>query len=117
MAEAEYTGEERRAVERYRVNLRARWAGRQETREGEVVDISTAGCFVLAGDTVKPGELVKLELLMPAGVITLWGHVIYSAEEIGFGVRFSPFFPEEERRKLEMLVRAESLRSQKRALR
>lgn len=117
MADGEYTGEERRAVERYRVNLRARWAGRRETRAGEVVDISTAGCFVLTEDLVKPGELVKLELIMPAGVITVWGHVIYTAEEIGFGVRFSPFFPEEERRKLEMLVRAESLRTLKRARR
>ena len=111
----EYSGEERRSVERYRVSLRARWAGRHETREGEVVDISTAGCFVLAEDLVKAGELVKLELIMPSGVITLWGHVIYTAEEIGFGVRFSPFFPEEERRKLDMLVRAEYLRTQKRA--
>jgi hypothetical protein len=117
VADVGYKGEERRAVERYRVSLRARWAGRRETREGEVVDISTAGCFVLAEDLVKPGELIKLELLMQAGVITLWGHVIYTAEEIGFGVRFSPFFPEEERRKLEMLVRAESLRTRKRALR
>lgn len=109
-----YTGEERRKVERYRVNLRARWEGKRAWRDGAVMDISTAGCFVLTDDLVEPGELVKIELLLPGGVITLWGHVIYTAEEIGFGVRLSPFFPENDRRKLELLVRAEALRSKKR---
>lgn len=108
-----YTGEERRKVERYRVNLRARWEGKREWRDGSVTDISVAGCFVLTGDLVEPGQLVRIEILQPGGVITLWGHVIYTAEEIGFGVRFSPFFPEEERRKLDMLVTEESLRPQK----
>jgi hypothetical protein len=104
---------ERREVERYEVNLRVRWEGRRAGREGTITDISTAGCFVLTEDLVEKGDLVKIELLLPGGKVILWGHVIYTAEEIGFGIRFSPFFPEEERRKLELLVRAESLRSQK----
>ncbi len=109
-------GEERRGVERYRVNLRARWKGRHAGREGSVTDISTAGCFVLSNDLfVEKGDPVQIELLLPAGVVTIPGRVIYTAEEIGFGVRFSPFFPEDDRRKLELLVRAEALRSQKRA--
>lgn len=108
-----YEGEERRKVERYRVNLRARWEGKRAWREGAITDISTAGCFVLTEDLVEPGELVKIELLLPVGAVIIWGHVIYTAEEIGFGVRFSPFFPEGERRKLELLVRAEALRSMK----
>lgn len=107
-------GMERRSVERYRVNLRARWTGWREARDCEVADISTAGCFVLTGDLVERGQLVKIELLLQSGVVTLRGHVIYTAEEIGFGVRFSPSYPEEDRRKLELLVAAESLRSQKR---
>ncbi|HEX8500052.1 MAG TPA: PilZ domain-containing protein [Pyrinomonadaceae bacterium] len=110
-----YMGMERREVERYKVNLRARWQGRRAARDGTVTDISTAGCFVLTDDLlVERGELVKVELLLPAGVVTLWGHVIYSAEEIGFGLRYTPNLPEAERRKLELLVRAEALRSQKR---
>ncbi len=108
-------GEERRLVERYRVNFRARWEGRRAWREGTVTDISTAGCFVLTEDLgVEPSELVKVELLLPAGSVTLWGHVVYTAEEIGFGIRFTPFFPEEERRKLDFLVRAEAARARMR---
>jgi hypothetical protein len=107
-------GMERRSVERYRVNLRARWTGRHGARDCVVTDISTAGCFVLTGDLIERGELVRIELLLQSGVVTLWGHVIYTAEEIGFGVRFSSFFPEEDRRKLKLVVAAEALRSQKR---
>lgn len=104
---------ERREVERYRVNLRVRWEGRRAGRDGTITDISTAGCFILTDDLVENGDLVKIELILPGGKVTLWGHVIYTAEEIGFGVRFSPFLHEDDRRKLELLVRAESLRSQK----
>ncbi|MDT7687800.1 MAG: PilZ domain [Acidobacteriota bacterium] len=111
--EAAYEGDERRRVERYSVSLRARWTGKQVWLDSTVTDLSIYGCFVLTDDRIEPGELVKIELLLPDGVVTLWGHVIYKAEEIGFGVRFSPFFPEEERRKLETLVRAESRKSQR----
>ena len=105
-------GFERREVERYKVNLRVRWAGQRAAREGTVTDISTAGCFVLTEDLgVEKRELVKIELLLPGGVITLRGHVIYKADEIGFGVRFAPNIPDEERRRLEFLVKAESVRS------
>lgn len=106
-------GFERREVERYKVNLRVRWAGRRAAREGTVTDISPAGCFVLTDDLIDRGDLVKIEMLLPAGVITLVGHVIYTAEEIGFGVRFKRPLPEAERRKLELLIRAEALRSRK----
>jgi hypothetical protein len=110
--EDEYMGEERRGVERHRVNLRARWKGRHAGREGSVTDLSTAGCFVLSNDLfVEKGDPVHVELVLPAGVITLPGRVIYTAEEIGFGVRFSPFYPEDERRKLELLISAEARRS------
>jgi len=107
------SGRERRKFERYKVNLRVRWEGQRAGREGMVTDISIAGCFVLTEDLVEAGDLVKIELLLPAGIITCWGHVIYTAEEIGFGVRFSPFFPEADRKKLELLVRAEAHRAQK----
>ena len=106
-------GIERREVARYKVNLRVRWAGQQAAREGMVTDISINGCFVLTDDLIERGDIVRLELFLPAGVIKLSGQVIYTAEEIGFGVRFSRSLPESERRKLELLVKAESLRSQK----
>jgi hypothetical protein len=106
-----YMGMERRLTERFKVNISARWEGSRTRREGTVTDISTAGCFVLTEDIgVERRELVKIELLLPGGVITLWGQVIYKADEIGFGVRFTPNIPEEERRRLEFLVKAESVR-------
>ena len=105
-------GMERRLTERYKVNIRARWEGSRARRDGMVTDISTAGCFVLTEDIgVEKRELVKIELLLPGGVITLWGQVIYKADEIGFGVRFAPNIPAEERKRLEFLVKAESVRS------
>jgi PilZ domain-containing protein len=105
-------GMERRLTERFKVNIRVNWEGSRTRREGTVTDISTAGCFVLTEDLgVEKLELVKIELLMPGGVITLWGQVIYKADEIGFGVRFAPNIPEEERRRLEFLVKAEAVRS------
>ena len=104
-------GMERRLTERYRVNIRARWEGARSRREGTVTDISTAGCFVLTEDIgVEKREPVKIELLLPGGLITLWGTVIYKADEIGFGVRFAPNNPEEELRRLQFLVKAESVR-------
>lgn len=105
-------GMERRLTQRIKVNIRARWEGPRSRREGTVTDISTAGCFVLTEDLgVERRELVKIELLLPGGVIMLWGHVIYKADEIGFGVRFAPNIPDEERRRLEFLVKAEAVRS------
>ena len=111
-AKGVYTGMERRLAQRIKVNIRARWEGERTRRDGTVTDISTAGCFVLTEDMgVEKRELVKIELLLPGGVITLWGQVIYKADEIGFGIRFAPNIPEEERRRLEFLVKAETVRS------
>lgn len=109
-----YIGMERRLTERFKVNIRARWEGPRTSRDGTVTDISTAGCFVLTEDIgVEKRELVTIELLLPGGVITLWGQVIYKADEIGFGLRFAPNIPAEERRRLEFLVKAEAVRSSK----
>ena len=106
-----YTGMERRLVQRFKVNIRARWEASRTRREGVVTDISTAGCFVLTEDLgVEKRDLVRIELLLPGGVIALMGQVIYKADEIGFGVRFAPNNPDEERRRLEFLVKAESVR-------
>ena len=103
---------ERRLTQRIKVNIRARWESKRTLRDGTVTDISIAGCFVLTEDLgVEKRELIKLDLLLPGGVITLWGQVIYKADEIGFGVSFTPNILDEERRKLELLVKAETVRS------
>jgi len=106
-----YDGPERRKAGRVRLNLPCRWEGRRAGAAATVTDLSTAGAFVLSEDLVEAGELVRLELLLPGGGITLWGHVVYKAEEIGFGLRFAPYQQEDDRRKLGLLVRAEAWRA------
>jgi hypothetical protein len=110
--EGVYTGMERRLNPRYKVNIPVRWEGSRSRCEGTVTDISIAGCFVLTEDIwIEKREPVRIELLLASGVITLWATVIYKADEIGFGARFAPNIPEEERRRLHLLVKAESVRS------
>lgn len=109
----EYQATERRKAERFKLDLPCRWEGRRARDAGTVTDLSTAGAFVLSEDLVGAGELVRLELLLPGGGITLWGHVIYKAEGIGFGLCFAPFQQEDDHRKLYLLVRAEALRAER----
>ena len=105
---------ERRRAKRYKVNLRARWEGQRAARDAAVTDISEYGCFVLTDDLVERRELVRLEIDLPrGGRITLWGKVVYQAEEIGFALEFDRFKEEEDRRRLEWLLRAEAHRGEK----
>jgi hypothetical protein len=105
---------ERRRARRYRVNLRARWEGRRAARDATVTDISEYGCFVLTDDLVDRRETVRLEIELPrGGRITVWGKVVYQAEEIGFALDFERFREEDDRRKLDWLLRAEAHRSEK----
>ncbi|MCA1614621.1 MAG: PilZ domain-containing protein [Acidobacteria bacterium] len=105
---------ERRRATRYRVNLRARWEGSRAARDATVTDLSEYGCFVLTDDLVEKRETVRLEIQLPrAGRITLWGTVVYQAEEIGFALNFERFADEADRRKLEWLLRIAAHRSEK----
>lgn len=91
--DAPYNGPDRRASPRRQVEVPARWevTGRGG-RDATVTDISMGGCFVLADEAAAVGDLVRLDLSPPGGgPLTLWGHVIYSFEQIGFAVRFVPF--------------------------
>jgi hypothetical protein len=90
--DALYNGPDRRASPRRQVEVPARWevAGRGG-HDATVTDISTGGCFVLTDGTAGEGELVRLDLSPPKGEpLSLWGHVVYSFEQIGFAVRFVP---------------------------
>ena len=90
---------ERRRVGRIETNLRARWEGVLTQREGEVVDLSATGCFILTADEVKPNELIRLEIrLDETEAVYLWGEVVYKIPEIGFGVRFNGSDEQEEAR-------------------
>ena len=72
------------------VNLPARWEGVLEKHEGNIVSLSTEGCFVLSGGKVEPGELIRLEIDVPGDQpVYVWGEVVDEADEIGFAVRFT----------------------------
>jgi hypothetical protein len=80
--------QERRAAERLRIDLSARWEGLLTQGRGAVSDLSSLGCFVLTSGEVKPGELIRLEISFPQEVASLWGQVVYAVPEIGFAMRF-----------------------------
>ena len=96
--------EERRAHERVRANLPARWEGVLASRDGMVSDLSQSGCFVVTRADVQPKELIRLEIETETGRrLYLWGEVVYHIEEIGFALRFTGT-EETELRMLEALV-------------
>jgi hypothetical protein len=86
MTPEEASPAERRKEERVRVNLKARWEGVFEQKEGDIVDVSASGCFILTAHEVKLGELIRLEI-EPSVVV--WGEVIYQIEEMGFALKFT----------------------------
>ena len=81
--------QERRAAERLRINLNARWEALKTEGRGAVCDLSSLGCFVLTSAEVKPGELIRLEVNFPLEAASLWGQVVYGVAEMGFALRFA----------------------------
>ena len=96
--------QERRAAERLRIDLNARWEALRTQGRGVVSDLSSLGCFVLTSGEVKPGELIRLEINFPNDTLSLWGQVIYAVAEMGFATRFA-FAGEDERLLLERLIK------------
>ena len=112
---AHQSGRDRRGAPRYRVDFRARWEGASGAGEGTVTDLSATGCFVLT-DTARArsNDLLRIDLYLPNGKsISLWGTEVYTAEEIGFGVRFTEIPDEGDRRRLGWLLEAEARKSVK----
>jgi hypothetical protein len=81
--------QERRAAERLRINLNARWEALKTEGRGAVCDLSSLGCFVLTSGEVKPGELIRLEINFPEAIASMWGQVVYGVAEMGFALRFA----------------------------
>ena len=96
--------QERRATERLRTDLNARWEGLKTQGRGSVSDLSSLGCFVLTGAELKPGELIRLEINFPRETISSWGQVVYVVAEMGFAMRFV-FGADDERRLLAKLIK------------
>lgn len=105
--ENNYTGPERREAPRYKVSLRARWGGGEWAgREGTVTDLSADGCFVMTEGEVTEGELVQVQVELPAGEpLPLWGSVIHRVEGRGFAIQFSNFSQGGARERLGALLR------------
>lgn len=95
--------DDRRTSERIRLNLGARWESLGNQGRGSVADLSLMGCFILTAGEVSPGELIRLEILFPNEVASLWGEVVYNVAEMGFALRFK-FKDEAARNDLERLL-------------
>jgi PilZ domain len=95
--------QERRAAERLRIDLNARWEALRTQGRGTVCDLSSLGCFVLTGAEVKPGELIRLEIKFPQEIRSFWGQVVYAVAEIGFALRFA-FANEADKDSLDRLI-------------
>jgi hypothetical protein len=80
--------QERRAAERLRIDLNARWEALRTEGRGAVCDLSSLGCFVLTSTGVRQGEVIRLDINFPEETATLWGQVVYTVAEMGFALRF-----------------------------
>ena len=54
------TGNDRRNLERFPVNIEIEWEGLIGRHSGSISDISVQGCFVLCSGEVEDGENVKI---------------------------------------------------------
>lgn len=95
--------QERRAAERLRIDLNARWEALRTEGRGAVCDLSSLGCFVLTKAEVKQGEVVRLDIDFPPETASLWGQVVYTVAEMGFALRFG-FAAEADRDRLVQLI-------------
>lgn len=87
------------------------WEGAAGRHEARTSDLSPGGCFVDTIGQAAVGEAVTIRLRLPAGDwIELRGEVTYQYPNMGFGVRFTGA-SDEDRRRLEWLVRAEERKS------
>jgi c-di-GMP-binding flagellar brake protein YcgR len=95
--------QERRAAKRVRANINVRWETLKTQGRGAVFDLSSSGCFVLAGGEVTPRELARMELALTDQVAIFWGNVVYTISEMGFAVRFV-FASEADKESLERMI-------------
>ncbi len=83
------SGEERREVGRYPVNINVEWQGAVGRKPGTISDLSIGGCFVMCSGEVDDGERVKIFLPLADGMkVEFRGEVANHVLEIGFAVRF-----------------------------
>lgn len=82
-------GKDRRAVERFSVNIDIEWEGLSGKQTGTISDISVSGCFVLCSGEVEDGDYIKIFFPLSTGKkFEFMGEVTNHVFEIGFGVCF-----------------------------
>lgn len=83
------SGQERREVARYPVNINVEWEGASGRKSGTISDLSINGCFVMCSGEVDDGEQVKIFLPLADGMkVEFRGEVANHVLEIGFAIRF-----------------------------
>ena len=82
------TGRDRRAFQRFSVNIDIEWEGLVGRKKGTISDMSETGCFILCSGEVEDLETVKIFFPLTDGrKIQLWGEVTNHIYEIGFAIR------------------------------
>jgi PilZ domain len=84
------SGTERRASNRYSIELDVEWesSGRERV-PATISDVSIDGCFVLSSGEINDGDDVKIFVPLADGMkVQFEGKVANHVYEIGFGVRF-----------------------------
>lgn len=102
------TGNERRSINRYAVDVPVEWEGSTADRyTGSLSDISLEGCFVLSSGEVKTDDVVRIFIPLGDGMkVQFEGKVANYVFEIGFGVKFEPLSPAQQELLTNLLKRA-----------
>jgi len=81
---------EHRKDTRVPVRLEVEWASGQRSRCPDVTsDLSLGGCYIESLNPVKVGQVLNLNLLLPANkTLPFRGEVRYHQPTIGFGIKF-----------------------------
>lgn len=89
------TGNERRSLSRYTVDVSVEWESANSVRQtGVLSDISGEGCFVLSSGEMRDNEHVRVFIPLGDGMkVQFAGTVANHVLEIGFGVKFEPLSP------------------------
>lgn len=83
------SGDERRSVNRYQVQVDVEWQTEGDRRPGTLSDVSLDGCFVLSSADVTDGEPVRIFVPLADGMkVEFSGRITNHVFEIGFGARF-----------------------------
>lgn len=83
------SGQQRRASDRYTIELDIDWEGIAGRLPGSISDVSLDGCFVLSAGDTNDGDTVKLFVPLADGIkVQFEGKVANHVYDIGFGVRF-----------------------------